>query len=150
MLYIDAVIRANLPKAVTKEHMLKATLEDETLTVLKELISQGYISKEQKRKLASYAHIFPELSVVDGLVLRGCRIVVPASLWQSVTTLAHEGHQGVVRTKQYLRMHFWFPGLDKNAWHARQIPIFISKSHSSQQNYPQNHGLNLQQTYIVH
>ena len=56
MLYIDAVIRANLPKAVTKEHMLKATLEDETLTVLKELISQGYINKEQKRKLASYAH----------------------------------------------------------------------------------------------
>ncbi|XP_065067008.1 uncharacterized protein K02A2.6-like [Rhopilema esculentum] len=113
MLYIDAVVRANLPKAVTKEHMLKATLEDETLTVLKEMISQGYISKEQKRKLASYTHIFPELSVVDGLVLRGCRIVVPASLWQSVTTLAHEGHQGVVRTKQYLRMHLWFPGLDK-------------------------------------
>ena len=112
-LYIYAVIRANLPKAVTKEHMLKATLEDETLTVLKEIISQGYISKEQKRKLASYAHKFPELSVVDGLVLRGCRIVVPASLWQSVTTLAHEGRQGVVRTKQYLRMHLWFPGLDK-------------------------------------
>ena len=113
MLYIDAVIRADLPKVVTKEHMLKATLKDETLTVLKEMISQGYISKEQKRKLASYAHIFPELSVVDGLVLRGCRIVVPASLWQSLTTLAHEGYQGVVRTKQYLRVHLWFPGLDK-------------------------------------
>eukprot|EP00795_Rhopilema_esculentum_P016076 gene16076-7425_t len=112
MLYVDAVVRANLPKAVTKEHTLKATLEDETLTVLKEMISQGYISKEQKKRLASYAHIFPELSVVDGLVLRGCRIVVPASLWQSVTTLAHEGNQGVVRTKQYLRMHLWFPGLD--------------------------------------
>ena len=113
MLYIDAVIRADLPKAVTKERVLKATLEDETLTTLKEMISQGYISKEQKAKLASYAHIFPELSVVDGLVLRWCGIVIPATLWQSVTTLARVGHQGVVRTKQCLCMHLWFPGLDK-------------------------------------
>lgn len=88
-LYIDAVIRADLPRAVTQEQMLKATLEYETLTILKEMISQEHISKDKKQKLAPYAQRFPELSAVDGLVLSGCRIVVPASLWQTVTNLAH-------------------------------------------------------------
>ena len=27
--------------------------------------------------------------------------------------MAHEGHQGIVRTKQLLRVHVWFPGIDK-------------------------------------
>ena len=27
--------------------------------------------------------------------------------------IAHEGHQGIVRTKQLLRAHVWFPGIDK-------------------------------------
>ena len=28
-------------------------------------------------------------------------------------TLAHEGHQGIVRSKQFLRATTWFPGMDK-------------------------------------
>ena len=27
--------------------------------------------------------------------------------------MAHEGHQGIVCTKQLLRAHVWFPGIDK-------------------------------------
>ena len=54
-----------------------------------------------------------ELAVVDGLVLRGERIVVPQELRETIVTIAHEGHQGIVRTKQLLRTHIWFPGIDK-------------------------------------
>ena len=27
--------------------------------------------------------------------------------------MAHEGHQGIVRTKQFLTANTWFPGMDK-------------------------------------
>ena len=64
-----------------------------------------------------YLDVFQELSVVDGLVLRGTKLLVPASLWKTVVMLSHEGHQGIVRTKQLLRstMCMWFPGMDRLA-----------------------------------
>ena len=53
-----------------------------------------------------------ELTVADGLVFRGERIVAPTELRRRLLSLAHEGHQGMVRTKQRLRELFWWPGMD--------------------------------------
>ena len=35
--------------------------------------------------------------------------------WESVTRLAHEGHQGIVKMKERLRSRVWWPGVDKDA-----------------------------------
>ena len=48
----------------------------------------------------------------DGLILRGLRIVLPQSLRSSAVKLAHEGHQGICKTKSLLRAKIWFPGID--------------------------------------
>ena len=53
-----------------------------------------------------------ELTVADGLIFRGERIVVPTELRRRLLSLSHEGHQGMVRTKQCLRELFWWPGMD--------------------------------------
>ena len=63
----------------------------------------------------AYQSIATELSQVDGVLLRGQRIVIPASLRNRVVELAHEGHQGIVKTKQRLRSKVWWPGIDKQA-----------------------------------
>ena len=47
------------------------------------------------------------------MVLRGSKLVIPENLRKQVVTLAHEGHQGIVRTKYHLRETTWFPGMDK-------------------------------------
>ena len=47
------------------------------------------------------------------IVLRGRRIVVPATLQQEVLKLAHSGHQGIVKTKALLREKVWFVIIDK-------------------------------------
>ena len=55
-----------------------------------------------------------ELSVTeDQIVLRGGRLVIPGSLQARVINLAHEGHQGICKTKSLLRSKVWFPNLDK-------------------------------------
>ena len=59
-----------------------------------------------------YKYIFPELTVVNGLIMRGERIVIPEKMRKHMVKIAHEGHQGIVRTKQVLRAHVWFPGID--------------------------------------
>ena len=60
-----------------------------------------------------YTCVFDELSVVDGLVLPGERIVVTRLLRETMVRVAHEGHQGIGRTKQLLQAHVWFPIVDK-------------------------------------
>ena len=53
-----------------------------------------------------------ELCTIGKLVLRGDRIVIPHSLRKSVLESAHEGHQGIVKTKSRLRTKVWWPKMD--------------------------------------
>ena len=53
-----------------------------------------------------------ELSVKDDVEMRGSRVVIPTTLQKRAVEVAHEGHQGLVKTKQLLRFCIWFPGLD--------------------------------------
>ena len=45
----------------------------------------------------------------DDIILRGLRIVNPSCLRAHVVNLAHEGHQGLVKTKALLHEKVWFP-----------------------------------------
>ena len=47
------------------------------------------------------------------LVLRGTRLLIPKRLRERVLELAHEGHQGLVKTKQRLRTKVCWAGIDK-------------------------------------
>ena len=53
--------------------------------------------------LEPFKFVFPELTVVDGLVLRGDRIGVPNTLQNKIVNIAHEGHLGITKTKNLLR-----------------------------------------------
>ena len=63
----------------------------------------------------AYAPIAGELCVIGKLVLRGTRILLPTKLRAQALGLAHEGHLGIVGTKQKLRTKVWWPGMDKAA-----------------------------------
>ena len=54
--------------------------------------------------MKQFARIKEELTVnaESNLILRGSRIVIPASLQQRAIDIAHEGHQGMVKTKKLL------------------------------------------------
>ena len=62
-----------------------------------------------------YAPTAAELCVIGYIVLRGTRIVLPSTLRSRALTLAHEGHLGIVGTKQHLRTKVWWPGMDRAA-----------------------------------
>ena len=68
--------------------------------------------KSVSTELQPYFKMRNELSVHRDLVRRGSRLVVHISLWKTLVVLAHENHQGIVRTKQRLCELYWFPGMD--------------------------------------
>ena len=65
-------------------------------------------------ELKQFSNISEELTVNDeaSIILRGSRIIMPEKLRERAVNIAHEGHQGIVKTKQLIREKIWFPGLD--------------------------------------
>lgn len=53
-----------------------------------------------------------ELSLHEGCLLWGSRVVVPTLLQPQVLQLLHAGHPGVEKTKMIARCHVWWPGID--------------------------------------
>ena len=51
---------------------------------------------------------------MEGVVLRGHLIVMPQALRDRTLAIAHQGHQGVVKTKQLLRTKAWWPKIDQH------------------------------------
>ena len=58
--------------------------------------------------------MFHELSYIEGVVTPGHQLVISTSLQEQVITICHEGHLGIVKTKQLLHSWVWFPGIDKS------------------------------------
>jgi hypothetical protein len=118
-LCISKIITDDLPDAVTLEMIQHGTKQDDVMQKLIKCLKSGYIGSDPDLK--DYRQVFTELAYVDGVLLRGDKLIVPdaalqpgtTNLRQMVVDLAHEGHQGVVKCKQLLRHKIWFPHLDK-------------------------------------
>ncbi|KAL1263297.1 hypothetical protein QQF64_006036 [Cirrhinus molitorella] len=71
-------------------------------------------AKALEHALQPYFQVRHELSLQDGCVVRGTtHLLVPECLQPKFTALAHDTHQGIVRTKRRLRALYWWPGMDK-------------------------------------
>lgn len=116
--YVAFVTSNLIPKSMGNEEIIEATKRDEELQVLISLIrndtsiSKKEVLKDQVRSV--YQRVYDELCVKDeGVVLRGHRLVLPESLRMKAIKIAHEGHQGVSKTKALVPSKIWFPGIDQ-------------------------------------
>ena len=87
--------------------------KDATLSSILRCIGLGTTIKEKQ-----YSIIADELGVIDGVLVRGSRLVIPEILRPQVLDLAHEGHPGIVKMKSRLRSKVWWPGIDRSAERA--------------------------------
>ena len=113
-----------VPKAMTLTEIQQATAEDATLQRLRELLQTGKWHQindspadADREELKLFHRIHSELAVSNNsnIILRGSRIVMPTVLREKAINIAHEGHQGLVKTKKLLREKIWFPGIDNMA-----------------------------------
>ena len=122
--YINFVVRESTPKAISERQVREETNSDRTLQVVIELIRTGRWHELPNYKqsdinyeaLQSFRAVKDELSVsfsdCGAAVMRGKRLVIPYSLQNRTLELAHEGHQGITKTKALLRSKVWFPMMD--------------------------------------
>ena len=106
------LLTSKCASSISKEELAKATNEDTTLQQVKKWLSKSKWSGG--KEVMAFHPVRDELCVSKrGILLRGSRVCIPKTLQERVIDLAHEGHQGIVRTKQLLRTAVWFPGIDK-------------------------------------
>ena len=110
--YVNFVTNNAVPPAVTLQGVKDATAADETLHHLARVIATQKWH-EAGKDVSQYQQIKQELSVSNGVILRGTHIIVPEKLRGRMIMLAHSGHQGIVKTKRFLRDSVWFPGIDR-------------------------------------
>ena len=88
------------------------TQEDDELALLKHTITQGWPStiKEVPSVLQSYWTFREELTIEDGIILKGTRIVIPAKKCEALLKLIHEGHLGLNKCKLHMKETVYWPG----------------------------------------
>ena len=119
--YINYLATTCTPKVLKTQDIEAVTQVDATLQSVAEAIAKGNwhlgvtLPGVDLAEFRLLERVIDELAVSasGNLVLRGTRIVIPKSLQEHVVNLAHEGHQGLVKTKSLLREKVWFPNIDK-------------------------------------
>ena len=116
--YVKYLTDNAVPKAMTLNEILESTQNDSELQeVIKAIKTNRWDKSISSKVLDTFSRLRYELTIVpvnDGeILLHDNKIVIPKDLQMRVIEIAHEGHQGIVRTKQLLREKVYFPGIDK-------------------------------------
>ena len=88
---------------------------DPDYQTLADFIQNGFprTSRRLPPALAPFWNGREHLTVDQGIILNGSRIVIPASLRSSVVEDLHAAHQGIVRMKARARQIVYWPGMTK-------------------------------------
>ena len=118
--YVNFMINETTPKHLTSSEISTATRDDTTLqAVVRALKSdQWHVPNDSSVDVTSFLvfkTVRDELSFSDDshIILRGRKTVIPQLLQHQVINIAHEGHQGLIKTKKLLREKVWFPNMDR-------------------------------------
>lgn len=108
--YIRFVAKQATPKSLTTREIEEFSRYDEEISEIRVSLDQT----KWNRTLTNYYPMRTEFSKLGYLILRGTRILIPKPLRLQCISLAHEGHLGIVGTKQMLRSKVWWPKIDKD------------------------------------
>ena len=120
-LYVYQITIQLKARSDTLNQLCTATQEDDELILLKHMITNGWLNslKEVPSEIQAYWMFQEELTIEDGLILKGSWIVIPNSKHKQILQLIHEGHLGLGKCKLQCKDMVYWPGI----WTVREISL---------------------------
>ena len=113
-LYAYQIISQLCVRSDSLQQIRIATQDDDERALLKPTFTQGWPStiKEVSIVVQSYWTCEEKLTIEDGIILKGTRIVIPANKWEAVLKLIHEEHLGLNKCKLHAKENVYWAGLN--------------------------------------
>ena len=93
------------------EFLQEETKADSTWAALTDLIITGW--PDSMQNLPEHVHPYwcfrDELTILDGIVMKGSRVVIPKSMRPGTLSRLHDAHQGITSTLQRARRTVYWP-----------------------------------------
>lgn len=116
------MVMTSLPVSDRKMHEIKVqTDQDEQLSVLKQVILSGWPNnkKECQSLVTDFWNYRDELTVHNGIIMKGQKIVIPKSLRSNMIEIIHgSGHFGVEKSLRRARSALFWPSYSKQITEA--------------------------------
>ena len=127
-------IMDNLP--ITCRDIARCTSRNPNLGKVYEYTVSGWPAGCQDEEIQPYWNRRYEISVEDGCLLWGRRVIIPSQLQDKIIGELHEGHPGMCRMKALARSFVWWPGLDGDIEDTVRACSICSSTQSSPQKAP--------------
>lgn len=123
---------------ISMEVLRSAVQNDIILNQLKDIIHRGWPQYRQQcpRAVWDYWNFRCDLTVEDGLVVKGDRIVIPPSLRRQILNTIHAGHLGETKCLLSARQSVFWPGMTKDIVEMVKCCETCNKYHSAQPKMP--------------
>jgi hypothetical protein len=99
---------------VTSAVIERETRRDNVLARVHDHVANGWKDANTYEMLKPFYSRRNEITLYQGCLLWGIRVIVPVKLRTQILNLLHESHPGVVRMEALARSHVWWPGIDNN------------------------------------
>ena len=112
-----AMVRSAWPVSDTKLNDIREqSQKDINIYYAMEYTLHGWPAYKEDVKLAArdFYAIRGELSVIDGLLVKGDKIVIPHDMRKEILERIHDGHMGITKCRERANQGVWWPQISKD------------------------------------
>lgn len=104
--FVNAAVMS-LPATPESLQMIRDEQNNLICQQLRKYCKEGKI--DWSGPVKQYYHVKMELTIAEDLLMRGNRVVVPASMRADILERLHAGHQGSTKCRQRAKESVWWP-----------------------------------------
>ncbi len=136
--HVDAVMQQVPARPQRMLELKQHTGNDRQLQTVIGSIKNGWLEYVGKvpEAIRDFYQVSGELSEIDGLVIRGSRIVIPTEMRKVILEKIHYRNQGLVKCRERANQSVWWPRMSDDVGNATQQCMLCRENRNMQRKEP--------------